>query len=195
MLDKWRSVWQLSLDKMQRLKDRAEHLKEMERLENFDFDQWRRRFLTWVNAKKGRVMDFYRSIDDDNDGRIPIESFISGVLRSKFESSRLEMERVADIIDKNNDGSIDNKEFLDSLKPDKPITDDELIQDEVQRQVAKCTCQQRYKVYHVGEGRYRFGESQKLRLVRILRSTVMVRVGGGWEPLISFLQKNDPCRG
>lgn len=195
MLEKWRSVWQLSLDKMQRLKDRVEHLNEVERLENFDFDQWRRRFLTWVNTNKGRVMDFFRSIDDDNDGRIPVEAFISGVLRSKFESSRLEMERVADIFDKNNDGTIDNKEYLDSLRPDKPITDDEIIQDEVQRQVAKCTCAQRYRVYHVGEGRYRFGESQKLRLVRILRSTVMVRVGGGWEPLTSFLQKNDPCRG
>lgn len=195
MLEKWRSVWQLALDKMQRLKDRAEHIKEIERLENFDFDEWRRRFLTWVNQKKGRVMDFFRSIDEDNDGRIPIESFISGVLRSRFESSRLEMERVAEIFDKNNDGTIDNKEYLDSLRPDKPVTDDELIQDEVQRQVAKCTCNQRYRVYHVGEGKYRFGESQKLRLVRILRSTVMVRVGGGWEPLISFLQKNDPCRG
>uniref|UniRef100_A0A6G1S6P5 Microtubule-actin cross-linking factor 1 n=1 Tax=Aceria tosichella TaxID=561515 RepID=A0A6G1S6P5_9ACAR len=194
MLEKWRTVWQLSLDKMQRLKDRVEHLKEMERLENFDFDQWRRRFLTWVNTNKGRVMDFFRSIDDDNDGRIPIEAFISGVLRSKFETSRLEMERVADIFDKNNDGTVDNKEYLDSLRPDKPITDDEIIQDEVQRQVSKCTCPQRYRVYHVGEGRYRFGESQKLRLVRILRSTVMVRVGGGWEPLTSFLQKNDPCR-
>lgn len=195
MLEKWRSVWQLSLDKMQRLKDRTEHLKEIERLVDFDFDEWRRRFLTWVSAKKGRAMDFFRSIDDDNDGRIPIDSFVSGVLRSRFESSRLEMERVCDMIDKNHDGIIDNKEFLDCLRPDKPVTDDELIQDEVQRQVAKCTCAQRYKVYHVGEGRYRFGESQKLRLVRILRSTVMVRVGGGWEPLVSFLQKNDPCRG
>ena len=40
-----------------------------------------------------------------------------------------------------------------------------------------------------------FGDSQKLRMVRILRSTVMVRVGGGWEPLKEFLEKNDPCRG
>ncbi len=40
-----------------------------------------------------------------------------------------------------------------------------------------------------------FGESQKLRLVRILRSTVMVRVGGGWVALDEFLVKNDPCRG
>ena len=42
---------------------------------------------------------------------------------------------------------------------------------------------------------WQFGDSQKLRLVRILRSTVMVRVGGGWEPLEEFLQKHDPCRG
>lgn len=39
-----------------------------------------------------------------------------------------------------------------------------------------------------------FGESEKLRLVRVLRSTVMVRVGGGWTSLEEFLQKNDPCR-
>merc|ERR1712072_690889 len=32
------------------------------------------------------------------------------------------------------------------------------------------------------------------RLVRILRSTVMVRVGGGWMALDEFLVKNDPCR-
>lgn len=40
-----------------------------------------------------------------------------------------------------------------------------------------------------------FGDSQQLRLVRILKSTVMVRVGGGWMALEEFLSKNDPCRG
>ena len=34
-----------------------------------------------------------------------------------------------------------------------------------------------------------FGDSQKLR------STVIVRVRGGWEPLEVFLQKHDPCQG
>jgi len=28
-----------------------------------------------------------------------------------------------------------------------------------------------------------------------MRSTVMVRVGGGWMALDEFLVKNDPCRG
>jgi len=60
--------------------------------------------------------------------------------------------------------------------------------------VAQCTCRQKFKVFQVGEGKYRFGDSQKLRLVRILRSTVMVRVGGGWVALEEFLVKNDPCR-
>lgn len=32
-------------------------------------------------------------------------------------------------------------------------------------------------------------------MVRILRSTVMVRVGGGWVALEEFLRKHDPCRG
>ena len=40
-----------------------------------------------------------------------------------------------------------------------------------------------------------FGEKGKLCLVRFLNSTVMVRVGGGWITLASFLENNDPCRG
>ncbi len=40
-----------------------------------------------------------------------------------------------------------------------------------------------------------FGNSEKMRLVRVLRTSVMVRVGGGWEYLEHFLIKNDPCRG
>ncbi|CAJ0948920.1 unnamed protein product, partial [Mesorhabditis belari] len=31
-------------------------------------------------------------------------------------------------------------------------------------------------------------------MVRILRSTVMVRVGGGWVTLEEFLRSHDPCR-
>ena len=41
----------------------------------------------------------------------------------------------------------------------------------------------------------KFGESHLKRLVRILQTEVMVRVGGGWEDLESFVRKHDPCRG
>ena len=41
---------------------------------------------------------------------------------------------------------------------------------------------------------FQFGTSEIHRMVRILRKTIMVRVGGGWEPLEVFLSKHDPCR-
>ncbi|PRD27002.1 UNVERIFIED_CONTAM: Dst [Trichonephila clavipes] len=197
MVDRWRNVWLLSMERQRRLQDKLNYLKELERIKNFDFDEWRKKFLSWMNNKKSRVMDLFRKIDKDNDGKVTYEEFIDGILKSKFPTSRLEMERVAEIFDRNSDGFIDHKEYIDTLRPDRekgPITEAEKIQDEVQRQVAQCTCVHRFKVYQVGEGKYRFGESQKLRLVRILRSTVMVRVGGGWVALDEFLVKNDPCR-
>lgn len=196
LLDKWSYVWNLAQDRMKRLQERLGYFTELERIKNFDFEEWRRRFLAWINNKKARIMDFYRKIDTDNDCKVTQNEFIEGFLKSSFPTSRLEMERVAPIFDRNGDGYIDHKEYLETLRAqDYPKTDDEIIQDEVQKQVAKCTCTIRYKVFHVGEGKYRFGESQKLRLVRILRSTVMVRVGGGWVSLDEFLLKNDPCRG
>ena len=70
-----------------------------------------------------------------------------------------------------------------------------LIEDEVVRQVAGCKCKSRYHLEKVAKDKYKFGSCETLRLVRILRSTVMVRVGGGWMSIDEFLAKNDPCRG
>ncbi len=36
-----------------------------------------------------------------------------------------------------------------------PLTDSERIDDEINRQVALCTCKQKFKVFQVGEGKYR----------------------------------------
>jgi hypothetical protein len=187
----------MAWERDRRLKDKLNYLQELEKVKNFNWEDWRKRYLKHHNNKKSRVQDFFRKLDDDGDGYCPRDEFIDGILKAKFPSSKLEMNAVADKFD-HGDGMIDWREFMAALRPDweerGPLTDTQRIDDEIKRQVAQCTCRQKFKVFQVGEGKYRFGDSQKLRLVRILRSTVMVRVGGGWCALDEFLVKNDPCR-
>ncbi|VEN53625.1 unnamed protein product [Callosobruchus maculatus] len=188
----------LSWERQRELYDHLAYLKEKEKADNFSWDDWRKRFLKFMNYKKSRLTDLFRKMDKDNNELIPREDFIDGIIKTKFDTSRLEMKHVADMFDENNRGLIDWKKFIAALRPDweeRPVDNDaQKIHDEVKRLVMLCTCRQKFRVFQVGEGKYRFGESQKLRLVRILRSTVMVRVGGGWVALDEFLLKNDPCR-
>uniref|UniRef100_A0A8C4R1G5 Microtubule-actin cross-linking factor 1 n=1 Tax=Eptatretus burgeri TaxID=7764 RepID=A0A8C4R1G5_EPTBU len=198
LFNKWRQVWLMAWDRQRKLQDELDHLTELKEFANFDFDVWRKHYMRWMNHKKSRVMDFFRRIDKDQDGKITRQEFIEGILSSKFPTNRLEMSAVADEFDKDGDGCMDYYEFVAALHPNKdayrPLTDADKIEDEVTRQVSKCRCPKRFQVEQIGDNKYRFGDSQQLRLVRILRSTVMVRVGGGWMALDEFLVKNDPCR-
>ncbi|XP_038139665.1 growth arrest-specific protein 2 [Cyprinodon tularosa] len=57
-----------------------------------------------------------------------------------------------------------------------------------------CSCPTRFPVEKQPKGCYRVGE--KVLYLRMLNERdVMVRVGGGWDGFISYLQKHDPCRG
>lgn len=67
---------------------------------------------------------------------------------------------------------------------------DERVRDLVER----CSCPTQFPMVRVSEGKYRIGDTRMLIFVRILRSHVMVRVGGGWDTLAHYLDKHDPCR-
>lgn len=131
-----------------------------------------------MNHKKSRLTDLFRKMDKDNNGLIPREVFIDGIINTskkkinhhksfhsiynvqlEFDTSRMEMGAVADLFDRNGEGLIDWQEFIAALRPDwqerKPATDADKIHDEVKRLVMLCTCRQKFRVFQVGEGKYR----------------------------------------
>ncbi|XP_039593504.1 microtubule-actin cross-linking factor 1 [Polypterus senegalus] len=198
LISRWQQLWLLALDRQSRLQNHLQKLRELEEFASFDFNVWRKRYMQWISHLKSRILDIFRGIDRDQDGRISQREFIDSVLSSKFPTNSLEMNAVANIFDINGDGYIDYYEFVSALHPSRDpyrrSADAERINEEVSRQVSQCNCAKRFRVEQISANRYRFGDSQQLRMVRILRSTLMVRVGGGWTALDEFLVKNDPCR-
>lgn len=58
----------------------------------------------------------------------------------------------------------------------------------------RCTCEKKFLVDKIGEGKYKIGNTKNIVFIRILRNHIMVRVGGGWDTLENYLNKHDPCR-
>ncbi|XP_076458946.1 microtubule-actin cross-linking factor 1, isoforms 6/7-like isoform X2 [Babylonia areolata] len=199
--NKWRTVSRMAVERKKVLQDAYDMLEELENFKNFDFECWRGKYLKWIQAKKFRITDFFRRQDKDGDGFLTQEEFVNGMLQSRFPTNQTELNAVFDIFDREKRGLIEYKDFVDALKPDKfrsssrALSDEEVIQDSIDQEANACSCRgEQFTGYRVDKGKYRFGEKQKIALVRLLNKTVMVRVGGGWVPLEEFFLTNDPCR-
>ncbi len=46
------------------------YFQELEKVKNFDWDEWRKNFLKHNNNKKSRVTDLLRKLDEDGDGNL-----------------------------------------------------------------------------------------------------------------------------
>ncbi|XP_068597009.1 growth arrest-specific protein 2 [Brachionichthys hirsutus] len=80
--------------------------------------------------------------------------------------------------------------------PRRSVGDDNDLDDIVRNIIENppCCCSTSFLVEKQPQGCYRVGD--KLLYIRMLNERhVMVRVGGGWETFITYLQKHDPCRG
>ena len=198
LVKRWQHLWLLLINRNRRLQDKLDEIRIKKASAEFNLNEWRDRYNAWLQEAKSRVLDMWRRKDTDRDNKLTKEQFAEAITETTFVTERWEVELIFEMYERA--GFISYKDFMDALKrkvfkSDKPLTENEKIHNEIEAETKKCCCPRAFPVEKVAEGKYRFGDSQKLRLVRILRSTVTVRVGGGWESLGEFLMKNDPCRG
>ena len=67
----WQSVWLVAIDRQRAIEQAIEHAEI-----DFDFDDWRDRYMKFIKHKKSRVMDQMRKMDKNGSGFITNETFI-----------------------------------------------------------------------------------------------------------------------
>ncbi|XP_065889965.1 microtubule-actin cross-linking factor 1-like isoform X3 [Dysidea avara] len=199
---KWQRLWLGATDRHRVLTEARQRLKDIAKARSFNYENWRQRFVDFASQQKLRLNNLFIKFDANHDRKLNREEFINALKSSGLPMTRIELEKVADVFfpDRRALHLVDVSDIVAQLtrkhdwKKVENESDAVKIEKEIQHEVAKCTCPSRFKVEQIGEGKYKFGDSQRPYLVRILRTTVMVRVGGGWITLMEFLQKHDPCR-
>ncbi|GBP94687.1 Dystonin [Eumeta japonica] len=75
--DKWRHVWMLSWERQRRLNDHLMYLKDLERVRNFSWDDWRKRVkFDTSRMEMGAVADLF---DRNGEGLIDWQEFIAAL--------------------------------------------------------------------------------------------------------------------
>lgn len=79
--EKWRCVWLQLWNRQKRLYEHLMVLREREKMKNFDWEDWRKRYLKFMGFKRTKIVDFLRKIDRKQNGLIPRDVFIEETLK------------------------------------------------------------------------------------------------------------------
>uniref|UniRef100_A0A8C0GFI4 EF-hand domain-containing protein n=1 Tax=Chelonoidis abingdonii TaxID=106734 RepID=A0A8C0GFI4_CHEAB len=79
LLHRWQQLWLLAWSGSTGCR--------VEEFAHFDFGVWRKRYMQWISHRKSRILDVFRGIDRDQDGRISQREFIQSVLSSSEQGS------------------------------------------------------------------------------------------------------------
>uniref|UniRef100_A0A8B9L0N8 EF-hand domain-containing protein n=1 Tax=Astyanax mexicanus TaxID=7994 RepID=A0A8B9L0N8_ASTMX len=117
LVSQWQKLWVLAHNRQKKLDEHQQRLRELEEFANFDFNLWRKRYMQWISHLKSRILDVFRAIDRDHDGRITQKEFVDSVLASKFPTNSLEMTAVANIFDEAKDKGDGLVKYVSRPKP------------------------------------------------------------------------------
>ncbi|ESO03434.1 hypothetical protein HELRODRAFT_141530, partial [Helobdella robusta] len=126
-----------------------------------------------------------------------IDDEIASMTRTNGHSNTPKLQRSGSAASSNNSVSKASKPAPpEKIIAKKPVIEvDMLSLDEMVRLIlSRCRCEHQYPMIRLSEGRYTYGDNLTPIFMRVLRRHVMVRTGGGWDTLESFLDRHDPCR-
>ena len=55
--DRWRNVWMMAWDRQRRLQEKLSYLQDLEKVKNFNWDDWRRR----VRRQFSKLWNFFKA--------------------------------------------------------------------------------------------------------------------------------------
>lgn len=203
--NKWKLVLKMSTERKKKLQDALSKILELENCRNFDFDVWRQSYIAWNRTNKLKFVDFFRRQDRHGTGLLTKKEFVEGIMASKFPTNETELLVVFNVFDVKRLGRIQYKTFVDAImRPDKSIgygrfdsktsNDSQTIDREIEDRLSKCQCRNSFNAYKVDDGKYKFGEKDRVCTMRVMNGNVYVRFGSSWMPLDEFIDKNDPCK-
>lgn len=78
----WQKLWLRASERHRQLLEARTRLKDIALARSFNFDNWKKRFTTWVDQQKLRVNDLFRRFDSNHDGMLTREEFMKALKAS-----------------------------------------------------------------------------------------------------------------
>lgn len=78
----WQKLWLRSSERHRQLLEARTRLKDIALARSFNFDNWKKRFVSWVDQQKLRVSDLFRRFDGNHDGMLTREEFMKALKAS-----------------------------------------------------------------------------------------------------------------
>ncbi|OAF71777.1 hypothetical protein A3Q56_00458 [Intoshia linei] len=150
----------------------------------FNVVKWKWNFLQWCENNDFDIHDIFHSRAHS---RLTRREFIEAIIDTKFPSTRYELNKLANNFHLDDILTFMNcKKFTNFLNKD---TDTDFTPK------LNCSiCNKNFYIESLSNDRYTIKKFNNVQFIKILKSGIMVRVGGGWEDILHYLNRTDPCR-